>query len=117
MLWLNAVNESVSSSPNPAQHTAHWEAFCVQCTLNLTENLGSDVESDPRGETSAQSGPAWTLFRTGRDDCSLGSGRPRNICMFRIAAMYDFTVWGESPHQPYMLQKSKVVVLSLGMGP
>ena len=38
--------------------------------------------------------PAWTLRKTGKVDCSLGSGRPRAICMLLTPARYDLIVWG-----------------------
>ena len=41
--------------------------------------------------------PACTRFNMGRDDCSLGSGRPRESCVFGMAERYDFTVCGVRP--------------------
>ena len=41
--------------------------------------------------------PACTLFSTGRDDWSRGSGRPSESCMFRTPARYDFPVCGDRP--------------------
>lgn len=41
--------------------------------------------------------PAWTLLRIGSDDCSLGSGRPREICIFLTAARYVLPVCGARP--------------------
>ena len=41
--------------------------------------------------------PASTLLRTGNKDCSRGSGRPRESCVFLIAAREGFTVCGARP--------------------
>jgi hypothetical protein len=41
--------------------------------------------------------PACTRFNMGRDDCSLGSGRPSESCVFLMADRYDFTVCGVRP--------------------
>ncbi len=41
--------------------------------------------------------PACTLLKTGIEECSLGSGRPREICMLLRAERYDFPVCGASP--------------------
>ena len=45
----------------------------------------------PRSSLARQM-PACTLFRIGREECSLGSGRPSEICMLRTAERYDFPV-------------------------
>ena len=41
--------------------------------------------------------PANALLRIRSDDCSRGSGRPRESCVFRIAARYDLIDWGARP--------------------
>ncbi len=41
--------------------------------------------------------PACTLFSIGSVECSLGSGRPSEICMLRTADRYPLTVWGARP--------------------
>ena len=41
--------------------------------------------------------PAWTRFKIGRDDCSLGSGRSNDSCVLRTAARYDFMDCSERP--------------------
>ncbi len=41
--------------------------------------------------------PAWILFSTGRDDCSLGSGSSRESCVLRTADRYSLIVCGARP--------------------
>ena len=67
---------------------------------NLAQDLGCDWKPDSWGEPLSileRLMSACTLLRMGRDDCSLGSGRPREICMFWTAERYDFSVCGARP--------------------
>ena len=41
--------------------------------------------------------PAWTLLSMGREDCSLGSGSPIEICISLMAARYHLIVCGARP--------------------
>ncbi len=54
---------------------------------------------------------AWTRFSTGRGDCSLGLGSPRESCVLCIADRYTLIVCGARPNSARRLQRSRVVFL------
>ena len=52
--------------------------------------------------------PASTLFRMGREECSLGSGRPSEICILRTAKRYNIPVWGVRPFSQKCYKAAKM---------
>ena len=52
----------------------------------------------------------------GRDDCSLGSGKPNNNCIFLMAARYDLIVWGDGPPSAIIAEKQQSTCSVTGNG-
>ncbi len=58
--------------------------------------IGGLIWADGSFNMTALHMPAWTLFNIGRDDWSLGSGKPSKFCIiFLTAAKYVLRVCGD----------------------
>ena len=96
---LNLEGASSNSSPNrkkpknAADETAQYTVLSGFVDVsndwwmapNIDTVMGRRIRGGEPLSTLARLMPAWTLLRIGSDDCSLGSGKPREICMFLSA--------------------------------
>ena len=56
--------------------------------MHLLQDVGGNRETDPwwgAFEHSGAADPCLNPFNTDSEDCSIGSGRPMEICMLRSA--------------------------------
>ena len=74
------------------------EATRKLCSLVITwAVMGSLIRCEVPLSIHGRLIPACTLFNIGNDNCSRGSGRPREIRVFQRADMYDLSVCGAKP--------------------